>query len=336
MTSLVSVLMPLFNSADTVSLALASLQAQTYQNWECIIVDDGSTDNLSAVIENVQDARIHFHRLSRNRGRGYARQHALENAQGNYLAFLDGDDWIYPTKLKQQVELLASQSDVAIVSTGMAISNREGELTGIRTCLDKSGAKTAFRRPAMPPLAFAPSMMKAELARQTGFDRSFPTCEDVDFLLRAVLGKLYAVLPAALYVYREQGSTTLAKVHPALNYSCEMFMKHFRDFPGSCAIEIVKARGKQAVYHAASALGFWEQIIARRSRPASETEREQYEDALRIVKQVAHQAELRRDAKPSETRDLAFTSNDYSFSAPGTVAEQVGARPTLRDTSIGT
>jgi glycosyltransferase involved in cell wall biosynthesis len=286
-TPLVSVLMPLFNSADTLPLALASLHAQTYQNWECVIVDDGSTDNLPAVVESVHDARIHFHRLDRNRGRGYARQKALEHAQGRYITFLDGDDWVYPTKFREQVDLLTSQSDIAIVSTGMAISNRSGELTGIRTCVAKTITKTILRRPAMPPVPFAPSMMKADLARQTGFDGSFPTCEDVDFLLRALLGKQYAVLPAPLYVYREQGVTTLAKVAPALTYSCRMFMKQFKRFPGSCSIEIVKARGKQVVYHAASALGFWEQLVALRSRAPSEAEREEYKDALHTVSHIA-------------------------------------------------
>jgi glycosyltransferase involved in cell wall biosynthesis len=293
MMPLVSVLMPVFNAASTLPLALASLQAQTYENWECIVVDDGSADDPGAIIENMRDMRIQFHRLDRNRGRGYARQRALEIAGGRYVTFLDGDDWVYPSKFREQVELLTAQPDIAIVSTGMAISNQNGELVGIRNSdVGKPAVNATLSRMGMPPLAFAPSMMPADLAKQIGFDASFPISEDVDFLLRALLGKRYAVLPTPLYVYREQGSTTLSKVSSALNYCCRMFMKQFRQNPVDSAIEIAKGRGKQAVYHAASALGLWEQIIASRSRPPSAVERQQYLDAWTTVTNTAHGAAL--------------------------------------------
>jgi glycosyltransferase involved in cell wall biosynthesis len=283
--------MPVYNAAGTLPLALASLQAQSYENWECILVDDGSTDNPAAVVESVRDARIHFHRMDRNRGRGFARKHALEMARGAYITFLDADDWICPTKFHQQVELLAAQPEIAIVSTGMAISNQDGELVGIRNS-KVAGTATALQRLCLPPLAFAPSMMPADLAKTTGFDASFPISEDVDFLLRALLGKRYAVLPAPLYVYREQGSATLSKVSTASNYCCRMFMKHFHQHPVDCVVEIGKARAKQAVYHAAAAVGLWEQIIARRSRPPSAPERQQYQDACKTVTNIAYGAAL--------------------------------------------
>jgi glycosyltransferase involved in cell wall biosynthesis len=289
MTPLVSVLMPVFNATDTLPVALASLQAQTYENWECIVVDDGSIDHPQTVIQRVGDARIQFHRLDRNRGRGYARQHALEFARGRYVTFLDGDDWVCPNKFREQVDLLTAQPELAIVSTVMAISNQNGQLAGIRNSdIGTSAMNATVGRLSMPPLAFAPSMMATDLANRTGFDISFPIAEDVDFLLRALLGKRYAVLPAPLYVYREQGSTTLSKVSPALNYCCRMFMKQLDRYPVDCAVEIAKARGKQAVYHAAAALGLWEQIIARRSRPPTAAERQQYHNAWNTVTNIAH------------------------------------------------
>jgi glycosyltransferase involved in cell wall biosynthesis len=258
-------------------------------------VDDGSTDHPEAVVQRADDSRIQFHRFEGNRGRGYARQYALEFARGRYVTFLDGDDWIYPTKFRKQVEVLTAHPDIAVVSTGMAISNRDGELAGIRNSdIGISVVGVALSRPGMPPLAFAPSMIAADLARKTGFDTSFPIAEDVDFLLRTLLGKRYAVLPDPLYAYREQGSTTLSKVSPALNYCCRMFMKYFAQYPVDCAIEIVKARAKQVVYHAAAALGFWEHIIARRSRLPSAAERQRYQDAWRTVAIIAHGAALVR------------------------------------------
>src|SRR5580698_3356636 len=195
MNPLISVVMPLFNAANTVSFALASLQAQTCDDWECIIVDDGSTDNSREAVHSVYDARIQYHSLDRNRGRGFARQYGLTICDGKYIAFLDADDWIYAHKFHQQINLLESEPDLALVSTGMAISNAADELLGVRnTDPDVAVIRARSRRIGMPLVAFAPSMIVADLAKATGFDPSFPIAEDVDFLLRALYGKPYAVL----------------------------------------------------------------------------------------------------------------------------------------------
>jgi glycosyltransferase involved in cell wall biosynthesis len=287
MKPLISVVMPLFNAANTVLLALASLQAQTWKNWECIIVDDGSSDNSEDIVETICDSRIQYHQLDRNRGRGYARQYGLQIARGKYIAFLDADDWIYPEKLLRQAELLEAEPALAIVSTGMAISNAKNELVGVRNTNSNAPIiRDPLKRLGMPPLAFAPSMIVSDLAKTTGFDPSFPIAEDVDFLLRAMSGQRYAMLPLPLYVYREPGSATLAKVSSALGYCCQMFEKQLEQHPVESAIEIAKSRGKQLIYHSASALGLWDYMITRRSRIPSDVDFQQYHNAWQIVSEI--------------------------------------------------
>lgn len=280
--------MPLFNAANTVLVAMASLQAQTYENWECVIVDDGSDDSSALMVNTVRDARIHYRRLDRNRGRGYARQRGLEAARGRYITFLDADDWIYPDKFRQQVELFHAEPDLAILSTGMAITDANDQLIGLRT--QSVGARLISApktRLIMPPMAFAPSMIVADLAKNIGFDSSFPITEDVDFLLRALPGNQYAILPAPLYVYREQCSTTIEKVSSALTYCCRMFEKQSAQFPLGSMVEIAKARGKQAAYRAASICGLWDYVLARRSRAPSAVDRRQYLAARLVVSKIA-------------------------------------------------
>ena len=285
---LISVVMPVFNATDTLPLALASLQAQTYDDWQCIIVDDGSTDNPEHIINAVGDSRIQCRRLDHNHGRGHARQYALEMAQGKYIAFLDGDDWLYPDKFQDQVELLEAEPDAAMVSTGMAIANTNDQLVGVRYSNGSAPVlHPPMKHPGMPPLAFAPSMIRADLAKQTGFDTTFPIAEDADFLLRALLGRQFAVLPTPLYVYREQGSTTLNKVSSALDYCCRMFQKQLDQYPLDSTIEIVKARGKQMIYHSAATLGLWDQMIARRSRVPNDADHQQYQHAWQTISAIA-------------------------------------------------
>ncbi|MBO0725797.1 MAG: glycosyltransferase family 2 protein, partial [Blastocatellia bacterium] len=89
----VSVIMPTFNRADTISRAIRSVQAQTFDDWELIVVDDGSTDNTVAMIEGC-DARLKLIRQE-NQGTAGARNAGLRASAGRYIAFLDSDDeWL--------------------------------------------------------------------------------------------------------------------------------------------------------------------------------------------------------------------------------------------------
>jgi glycosyltransferase involved in cell wall biosynthesis len=276
--------MPLFNSTGTLAVALASLQAQVYEDWECIVVDDGSTDDPQPIIQSVGDPRIQYHQLDRNRGRGYARQFGLERARGKYIAFLDADDWIYPEKLRNQLAVLEAQPSVALVTTGMAISNSSDEFVGVRT----QGKNSCTIYPpaehlGMPTFAFAPSMIESDLAKKTGFDTSFPIAEDVDFLLRALSGKRHAVLHAPLYVYREQGLISPKKVERSLSYCCRMFAKQADRHPVQSVIQIAKVRAKQGIYRAASICGLWDYLINRRSRIPNATELRRFREVQQLI-----------------------------------------------------
>ena len=113
-------------------MALASLLAQTYQNWECVFVDDGSTDSPEGLVKGAKDGRIRYHRLDRNVGRGAASQFALEKSKGDFIAILDADDWYYPGKLERQIEALRREDAVALLSAGMAIVDTRNRLVGVR------------------------------------------------------------------------------------------------------------------------------------------------------------------------------------------------------------
>ena len=83
---LVTIMMPVFNGLKLIHASIASLLAQTYSNWECIIVDDGSTDGTSEYLDSLQDIRFRVVHFKENLGRPFARQKALELANGKYLA----------------------------------------------------------------------------------------------------------------------------------------------------------------------------------------------------------------------------------------------------------
>ncbi|MPS32392.1 MULTISPECIES: glycosyltransferase family 2 protein [unclassified Salinivibrio] len=105
---LVSIIMPSFNAAQTISESIESVLAQTYTNWELVIVDDQSTDSTWSLINRYAQshANIHVYQNSDNCGAGVSRNCAIERAQGRFIAFLDADDVWEPNKLTVQVGVM--------------------------------------------------------------------------------------------------------------------------------------------------------------------------------------------------------------------------------------
>lgn len=200
---LITVMMPSYNAAKTLPWALSSLMIQSYENWECVLVDDGSTDSTQEIVKAFEDNRIRYFRLDRNRGRGYARQFALDKASGHYLAFLDADDWLYPLKLEAQVTLMENCPGLVLVTSRMADVDYSNTLLAIR------GVSRTFDRVLKGPdkiwdlkINFPACMLKMTDARRAGFDITLKLCEDRDFLLKILPGSQYLFLSEVHYAYR--------------------------------------------------------------------------------------------------------------------------------------
>ena len=118
--SLVSIVVIFLNEAKFIEEAIASVLAQTYSNWELILVDDGSTDDSSAISKNYaakfpQRVKYLEHREHQNLGMSASRNLGINNSRGEYIAFLDGDDVWLADKLEQQVAIMETQTDAAFV-----------------------------------------------------------------------------------------------------------------------------------------------------------------------------------------------------------------------------
>ena len=110
-TDLVSIITPMYNASRFIAQTIESVQAQTYTNWELLIVDDVSTDGSIEIVDEFakKDARIKWSKAEKNGGAAKARNAALARAQGRYIAYLDADDLWYPEKLERQIAFLNEQ-----------------------------------------------------------------------------------------------------------------------------------------------------------------------------------------------------------------------------------
>lgn len=125
---LVSVVIPMKNGAATVARALSSVVRQTYREWEAIVVDDGSTDDSAAIVRSfaAKDARIRVLREPASQGAAQARNRAIQNARGAYIALLDCDDAWHAEKLSRQLAFLY-KTRADFVCTSYRILNARGE-----------------------------------------------------------------------------------------------------------------------------------------------------------------------------------------------------------------
>lgn len=115
----VSVLMPTFNQSAFLSRALQSLMAQTFGDWEAVIVDDGSTDATSALLDTIDDPRVSCLRLTRNGGLGAALNHALEASRAPLIAYLPSDDQYFDGHLASLIDALEAMSGAVLAIAGM-------------------------------------------------------------------------------------------------------------------------------------------------------------------------------------------------------------------------
>lgn len=127
---LVSVIMPAYNSAAFISESIQSVVAQSYVNWELLVIDDASIDSTKEIIQQFtkKDARIHLLANAVNKGTHHTRNKGIKAAQGDFIAFLDADDQWKPEKLKKQLDLLTRENITACFSSYELISENGGEL----------------------------------------------------------------------------------------------------------------------------------------------------------------------------------------------------------------
>lgn len=123
---LVSIIMPTYNCAKFIGETIKSVIAQTYSNFELIIVDDCSKDNTRDVVNSFGDERIKYHKLEKNSGAAVARTTAMNMAKGKYMAFLDSDDLWMENKLERQLKFM-KDNNYNITCTAYEQVNEDGE-----------------------------------------------------------------------------------------------------------------------------------------------------------------------------------------------------------------
>lgn len=143
MSGLVSIIMPSYNTARYIGESIASVKAQTYTDWELIIVDDASTDDTDDVVKRVLSPKIRYLKNERNCGAAVSRNRALCEARGKWIAFLDSDDLWPPDKLEKQIAFMG-KNGYAFSYTQYAEIDENGKSLGVTVGGPKRITKTGM------------------------------------------------------------------------------------------------------------------------------------------------------------------------------------------------
>jgi glycosyltransferase involved in cell wall biosynthesis len=223
-TSLVTIIIPTYNYGRFLGQTLESVLAQTYQNWECIVVDDGSTDNTREVVEPYvrRDPRIRYIYQSNQRA-GTARNNGIRNGRGAYLQFLDADDLIEAQKIERQVEYLERHPEVDIIYGSVRSFHTDQPITNLSETfgeeslwmprLSGSGKEILMELIRLPLLIHAPLVRKGSGGSIIWFDEKLKACEDWLFWVNCALrGRRfhYEKIKGTLSFYRTHETSACA------------------------------------------------------------------------------------------------------------------------------
>jgi glycosyltransferase involved in cell wall biosynthesis len=206
----VSVVIPAYNAAWCVGKAIDSVLAQDWRDFEIVVVNDGSTDDTRAVLAGYGDAIRVVDQA--NGGMSHARNAGIRAARGEFIAFLDSDDWWLPGKLGRQVGLLRERPDLGFCSCAARVVDMEGKLLNLWECPVWQGPFIVhlFGSSADVPGSCSAVLARRQLVQQVGaFDESLRGAEDPDLWIRLAAVSGYACLPEPMVVIlRRPGSVS--------------------------------------------------------------------------------------------------------------------------------
>lgn len=260
---------PFYNAQEFLADAIRSIFAQTYQDWELILVDDGSTDRSLEIAQAVRDPRVRVLSDGENRKLPYRLNQITAEARYDFIGRMDADDLISPMRFEKEMAVLAAHPEADLVSTGVCSITKDGRPIGIRNPV--SGGVTIHD---VLPMKGCVITHAAILGRKAWFQRnpynpSLETAQDAELWVRACAKKDLRVerIPEPLYYYREDGNVTLAKILRAHRLHRDLFREygHLRYSPLAVRMAIAKSHGKSLAVRGLALTNRLDWLLKRRN-----------------------------------------------------------------------
>jgi glycosyltransferase involved in cell wall biosynthesis len=284
---LVTISSAFYNTGPAILDMIKSIFAQTFTDWELLLINDGSVDNTLEIVKSISDPRLRVYSNDGNKGRSFSLNRITELARGKYIARMDSDDLCSPTRIEKQVRMLESDSRLDAVSTGMIYLDTQDRPIGDMVCpIDHEAiCATPWRTFSF---AHGAMMAKKEFFQKTPYLENIPIAVDYNLFLRAHLCSRFGTIQEPLYYYRLDQSFNLKKQFTSRVYSAR-FLYDFYKKQNNTAMAI-KCVASQYLKYAATlflfATGQRSKLMAKRFRPLPEERRSDYQKEIEFIKSV--------------------------------------------------
>lgn len=283
---LVTVGIPCFNSCGTLPDAIRSVVAQTIEEWELIIVDDGSTDQTPELLARLDDPRVRIIRDGENRGLSARLNQIASMAGGRLLARLDADDMMFPNRLSGQLRHLEAHPNCTLV--GSAVVCIDGQAVPQRLRRTPGRVETPEKILGSTPVFHPTVLGRTEWFRAHPYDEACTVTQDFDLWARNAAELKIRNLPDPLLFYREYAGYTWRKYRRQSRATRRIIRREGPSVIGRVeTAQLLAIRAaKDAVYAVLAATGCWRLALHLRNKSITKQDVEHYH---RIIAAIRHQ-----------------------------------------------
>jgi glycosyltransferase involved in cell wall biosynthesis len=278
--------MPVYNAQHTIAPAIRSILAQTFSDWELLIIDDGSTDETLSVAQRFRDPRIRILSNDKNLGLPVRLNETIEQSRGKYYARMDGDDVAYPQRLARQISYFCDQPKLDLIgawtivfgSDGIALGKRAGKLSHADICV-KPVAGFAISHPTF--------FGRLSWFKHWMYDSRAESSCDQDLLLRSFASSQFANMPNILLGYREERIRLTRLLYYRRLFAWALLRYFAQRNPWLATRGVIEQIIKAGGDCAAILLGLNYHILRHRAGPITDDERHEWECVWRSVQDGA-------------------------------------------------
>lgn len=262
----VTIGIPFLNARRFLATAVRSVFAQTHQDWELVLVDDGSSDGSLDVVRRLDDPRVRLVRDGGHRGLCARLNQVAAMARGDYLARMDADDVMHPERIERQLALLGADPGLDVVDTATFTVDDDLAPLGVRGDRPLDCRPEAVLRDG---LLIHPTVTgRAEWFRRNPYDGAFVRAEDRELWMRTCATTRFARLEEPLFFYREGPAGNLGNYLRTERTVRAILRRYGPPLVGTrrTGFLVMRSRLKSMTYRAGTGLGLQGRLISRRNR----------------------------------------------------------------------
>lgn len=238
--TLISVIIPAYNAEQTIRKTIATVQQQTFQDFELIVINDGSKDRTLELVQSIKDDRLKVFSYE-NSGVCIARNRGISNAIGEFIAFLDADDLWTPDKLELQVAALEKNPQVGVAYSWTCFMDvdEQGEALSFRPSPPYSFTGNVYEKLLVSDFVHSGSntLIRRQAIDSVGkFDPACAGCADWDYWLRLAARWHFIVVPKQQIFYRRSPSSMSSKVEVMKKEAIVAMEKAYQQLLQNCNI----------------------------------------------------------------------------------------------------